>query len=193
MPTVVITGYLQITVPVVDYYAYEFTTTPIAGAGPGGVYSANPNAHTNCVADTLANAQHNGSQSTPSQPTNTSLAIAMRYANPIDITNNSSVGAANGGVNGSGGFMIFPNYAAGTNAAVQSVANYAQRGYTIAQLVGVWAPPNINPTTYNNTLAGLGISSSMANSTQLSMLTATQILQLIAAFAWQEGFKPAGC
>lgn len=191
--TVVITGYYQKLIIIITSFAGNFVLVPTSGSDPGGTYSANPNGHTNCVADTLANAQQNGSMSTPSQPTNTSLAIPMRYANPIDIVNGSAIGAANGGVNGSAGFMVFPNYAAGTNAAVQSVAGYAQRGYTVAGLIQTWAPPSINPNTYNNVLSALGISNSMANATQLSMLTSAQILQIISAFAWQEGFKPAGC
>jgi hypothetical protein len=89
--------------------------------------------------------------------------------------------------------MIFPNYASGTNAAVQSVAGYAANNFTVAGLINAWAPVSTNPTTYNNTLSALGITASMAGATKLSKLTAQQILQIIAAFAWQEGYKPTGC
>jgi len=89
--------------------------------------------------------------------------------------------------------MVFPNYAAGTNAAMKSLANYAQSGTTITGLINTWAPPSINPTTLGNVLSALGITQAMADATALSSLTSNQQLQVIAAFAWQEGFKPSGC
>jgi hypothetical protein len=44
-----------------------------------------------------------------------------------------------------------------------------------------------------NTLSDLGVTPAMASSTALSSLTSNQQLQIVAAFAWQEGFKPSGC
>jgi len=190
---IVVTGYQNWPAYIIIPWANLYPLTPIQGGGPGGAYSANPNAHTNCTTTTLSKAQGQGNASTASQPNNTALAIPMRYANPIDIANGSSIGASYGGTNGAAGFMVFPNYAAGTNAAMKSLANYAQSGTTITGLINTWAPPSINPTTLGNVLSALGTTQAMADATALSSLTSNQQLQVIAAFAWQEGFKPSGC
>jgi hypothetical protein len=190
---VIVEGYAIYDIPVITIVADDYATTPVAGGGPGGVYSASPNAHVNCTANTLGQALNQGGTSTASQPNNTNLAIPLRYANPIDIPNNSPLGAKNGGINGSAGFMVFPNFAAGTNAALASVSNYAAQGYTIYSIVNTWAPPTINPNTMSNVLSSLGISQSTASATMLSELTSTQLFQLVGAFGWQEGFKPSGC
>jgi hypothetical protein len=190
---VVVTGYQNWPDYIIVLWANLYPLTPPQNSGPAGAYSANPNAHTNCTTSTLSKAQGQGTHSTPSQPNNTSLAIPMRYANPIDIANGSSIGASYGGTNGSAGFMIFPNYAAGANAAMASLGNYAKKGFSIAGLINTWAPPTINPNAMANTLSDLGVTPAMASSTALSSLTSNQQLQIVAAFAWQEGFKPSGC
>lgn len=199
LPEVVVTGYSPpsgpdfapiIIAPIANLYP---PNPPTPTTSPGGKFSANPNAHTNCTTKTLTNAIDAGSSSAVSQPQNTSLAIPMRYQNPIDIVNNSSVGASYGGTNGPAGFMVFPNLAAGTNAALKSLSGYAQKGMSVYGVIATWAPTSINPSTLNNTLLGLGIDAGTASHTLLSSLTAAQLLQVIAAFSWQEGFKPAGC
>ena len=119
--------------------------------------------------------------------------LPVADGNPIDIVNGSSVGYNFGAVNGPNGFMIFPNWADGINAAAQSLRNYAQSGTTIEQLINIWAPPKTNPNAMANTLSDLGMTESMAGATYLSDLTASQVIQFIAAFAWQEGFKLQGC
>ena len=91
--------------------------------------------------------------------------------------------------------MIFPTLANGIWAANASAGNYAlSPTLTITNLVNTWAPPSDNnPHAMSDTLSGLGISASMASATSLSALTASQFEQVVAAFAWQEGYKPAGC
>jgi hypothetical protein len=190
---VVVTGYQNWPDYIIVLWANLYPLTPSQGSGPGGAYSAKPTAHTNCTTGALSSSQEKGNTSTPSQPNNTSLAIPMRYANPIDIANGSSIGASYGGTNGPAGFMIFPNYAAGANAAMASLGNYAKKGFSIAGLINTWAPPSVNPNAMANTLSGLGITPAMASATALSSLTSNQQLQILAAFAWQEGFKPSGC
>jgi hypothetical protein len=193
LPEVVVTGYYYFDIQVIVPLATDYPPPVAGGSGPGGAYSAHPSPHTNCVAGQLSNAQDLQKASTPSQPNNTALAIPLRYANPIDISNGSPIGASYGGSNGSAGFMVFPNLADGANAAVKSAENAANAGHTISWLIDTWAPPSINSNAFPNTLSDLGITAAMANSTYLSSLTATQLLQVVAAFSWQEGFKPAGC
>ena len=178
-------------IPIDDAQLYPIN--PPAGHGPAGAYSASPNQHTNCSSGAMNTAMRQGDKSSPSQPTNTALPIPVRYANPIDISNNSPIAPTYGGVNGAGGFVVFPNLAKGVNAALASVGTYAQNGYTISQLVNTWAPPASNPNTMNNFLSALGITSGTASATSLSSLTSEQLMQVIAAFTWQEGFKPPGC
>jgi len=191
--TVEVKGYYYVPdyIPMPD--AQYFPQVVAGGSGPAGAYSAHPNSHTNCSSGAMNNAMRNGDKSTPSQPTNTALPIPVRYSNPIDISNNSPIAASYGGVNGSAGFIVFPNLAKGTEAALASVGTYAQSGYTISQLVNTWAPPSSNPNTMSNFLSALGITQAMANATSLSSLTSEQLMQVIAAFTWQEGFKPSGC
>ncbi|MFT3907180.1 MAG: hypothetical protein QM718_12795 [Steroidobacteraceae bacterium] len=190
---VTVYGYQEWPTLIIVPWADLSPLTPVSGTGPAGAYSANPTTHTKCTTSVLATAQESQSSSPASQPTNTSLAIPLRYANPIDIANGSSVGAAYGGTNGSAGFMVFPNYAAGANAAMKSLANYAAAGYSIYSLINTWAPSSVNPNAMTNTLTDLGITSALASSTLLSSLTSNQQMEIIAAFAWQEGFKPSGC
>jgi hypothetical protein len=130
-----------------------------------------------------------------SEDPRTPLPGTSAYDNPIDIPNGSPLGASYGAVNGSAGFMVFPSLAAGIYAANASSGNYIQQNanLTITGLINIWAPPSVNPNAVANTLSGLGISASTANATKLSVLTASQLEQFVAAFAWQEGFKPSGC
>jgi hypothetical protein len=190
---IVVEGYRDWPDRIIILWAELYPTIPLTGSGPGGAYSANPTAHTNCTATTLSTAQEAGTSSTPSQPNNLLLPLPLRNANPVDIVNGSPSGIAYGGVNSASGFMVFPNYAAGANAAMKSVGRYAASGTTIAGLVNAWAPPSVNPNAMANTISDLGITQAMANSTPLSSLTSNQQLQVVAAFGWQEGFKPAGC
>jgi len=155
------------------YWANGYPYYPAGGNGPGGAYSANPNAHANCTATTLSDAMAQGTASPPSSPGNSSLAIPMRNANPINISNGSSIGFSYGGVNDSSGIMLFPNYAAGTNAAMESISAYANRSYTISMLINAWAPPASNPNAMAVTLSVLGISQSLADSTFLAGLTSS--------------------
>jgi hypothetical protein len=189
IPEIVVNGYQNWPTPVIEPIAIDYPETPNAAL----VYTANPTAHTTCTTTKLSSAVESGQLSTPSQPTNTALAIPLRYANPIDISNGSPVGTSHGGVSGAAGFQVFPYLANGTTAAVASAGNYAASGTTITGFVNALAPPSINPNALANTLTDLGITAATAGTTFLSSLTATQILQVIAAFAWQEGFKPTGC
>ena len=191
--TVVVTGYANVPayIPIDDAQLYP--TYPIPATRPGGAYAANPNQHTNCSSAAMDAAMKAGDKSSPSQPTNTALPIPVRNANPIDISNGSPIAAQYGGVNNSSGFVVFPNLAKGVNAALASVGTYAQNGYTVSGLVNAWAPPASNPNTMANFLSALGITQSAANATSLSTLTSEQLMQVIAAFTWQEGFKPPGC
>ncbi|GGA30343.1 hypothetical protein GCM10010981_19190 [Dyella nitratireducens] len=87
------------------------------------------------------------------------------------------------------------------NAAIASVSTYAAAPspnspdsiYTVYDLVNTWAPVSVNPNAMANFLSTLGMSQAMAQSTKLTDLSTGEMLDVIAAFAWQEGFKPAGC
>jgi hypothetical protein len=90
--------------------------------------------------------------------------------------------------------MIFPSLAYGIWAANASAGNYSQAGYSISDLINKWAPvTDSNPNALSTTLSVLGITQDMADETSLIDLTSSQFMQVIAAFAWAEGFKPAGC
>ena len=196
LPTIQVPGYYFDDFTWAQYFGFNFVyPTPSAGTGPGQAYSANPNSHCNCTANTLSTAQQQQSKSSPSNPNNTSLAVPLAYANPIDVSNGSSFGTQNGGHNGTrgcgSGCMIFPNLSDGVNAAQASVEYYSGKGYSITQLINAWS--NNSSTALSTTESVLGISPSMASATSLSSLTSSQIMQVIAAFAWQEGFKPSGC
>lgn len=208
--TVIATGMVnaqQDEMPEVDIYGYQFyfsifplnfaneyvSTTPAANAKPGGGYSATPNSHVQCTANVMVENMAAGADSTPSNPSNASLAIPLRYANPINIVYSSTYAAGFSATKASNGFAIFPNYAIGINAAIYTTNVYLLKDYTITDLVNAWAPSAVNPNALSNTLSGLGISSSVADATSLSQLTGEQIIQVIAAFAWQEGFKVPTC
>jgi hypothetical protein len=178
---------------IITPFSTLYPKTPPGGTGPAGAYSANPNTHIKCTTQKMSDAQYQGINSAPPQPNNTALAIPLRLDNPVDIVNASTYGAQNGGTPTSTGFMSFPHLANGVNASVASAGHYAAAGYTILGLINVWAPPQDNPNAVANTLSGLGISTTIAGTTHLSALTSTQLLQVIAAFGWQEGFKPTGC
>ncbi len=189
LPEVTIEGYQLYAdlLPVV--FADNYSPSPALTTTPGGAYSANPSATVNCATLFMAVSMSQGAQSAPSQPSNTSLNIPNRYANPIDITYTSTMASLYGATQASNGFAIFPNMSQGVNAAIYSATQYAISNYSITQLVNAWAPPSINPNSLSNVLSGLGISATMASDTTLASLTSEQLLQVIAAFAVQEGFK----
>lgn len=190
---VTIQGYQYVDYDWASAWAFQYDPIIAGGSGPAGVLSATPSGHTSCTAEIMNQQVDLGFQSQPSDPTDTSLPIPVADANPIDIVNGSPVGYDFGGVNGPNGFMVFPNWADGINAASHSLINYANQSYTIEQLINVWAPPQLNPNAMSNTLGDLGMTESMAGATYLSDLTGSQVIQFIAAFAWQEGFKLQGC
>jgi hypothetical protein len=194
---IVVQGYQYEPFQWVDTFANDFNTTPDAGSGPAGAYSANPTTHVNCTVNNLRAAENSNGSVGPGnpapQPNNMALSIPLRYDNPIDIPNGSSLGKQYGAVNGSAGFMIFPSLANGIWAANVSEGNLAAAGKSITDLVNTWAPPGDNPNALSNTLSGLGISATLASETSLIDLTASQVEQVVAAFAWQEGYKPSGC
>jgi len=142
LPEAVVTGYYDNSFWWMAEFADYYPTSPIFGSGPGGEYSAQPTAHTNCVVNNLDAADKEGiyGDSPPSQPNNMSLPIPIRQANPIDIVNGSPVGASYGGVNTYTAFMTFPNLADGTWAAITSAKTYATKGATITELINIWAP-----------------------------------------------------
>jgi len=199
LPEVVIQGYRYVPVAWWTDYGDGSPLTPSGGSGPGGAYSANPNSHVNCAVKKLAAAINSDGTIGPAnpapQPNNTALNVPVRYDNPIDIANNQPVCAKYGGVSGSAGFCVFPSLAAGAWAASYSAGNYAIAGASITALIDDWAPPNLpgNENALSTTLSVLGISPATAQSTQLTDLTATQLMQVITAFAWQEGYNPSGC
>jgi hypothetical protein len=197
LPEIVVQGYQDAPWPWLAPFADDSPLVPPQTSAPGGAYSASPNAHVNCTVGVLRSAENSNGAISPTnpapQPTNTSLPIPIRYDNPINIGNGSKIGAQYGAINGASGQMVFPSLAAGIWAANDSMGNYAISGYSITQLVNAWAPPSSNPNAMSNTLSGLGISASMASATLLTDLTASQAEQLVAAFAWQEGYKPSGC
>jgi hypothetical protein len=120
----------------------------------------------------------------------------MAYANPIDVSNGNSLGTANGGISGTRGspaMMIFPNVAKGWLTAKASYAVQAHAGRTVVDLINKWAPPTDNPNALTNTLVGFGMSPTVASTTRLDQLNDGQADQLMAAFTFQEGFKPSGC
>lgn len=198
LPEVTITGYQYTPFDWLSQFAGDSPANPPAGSGPAGAYSAKPTAQTNCVVKKLSAAINTNGTIGPNnpapQPNNTSLPVPIRYDNPIDIIAASSLCSKYGGTPGNNGkpaICIFPSLTAGIWAANYSLGNYAVANYTITQLINVWS--DNNPNAMSNTLIGLGISASMANSTYLIDLTASQVNQLVAAFAWQEEFQPSGC
>lgn len=195
LPAVTVQGYQYTVYSWLASLVDEYPTVVLGGAGAGGAYSANPTANTTCTTAALSRAQLRGFQSNPSQPNNISLNVPVRYANPIDIINGSPLGFDYGATNGAAGLMVFPNIADGTNAAIASATFYAGKGYSITELVNAWAPPSVpsNVNAMPNTLSDLGMTQSMANDTILKDLTSSQLLQVIGAFAWQEGYKLPGC
>lgn len=87
--------------------------------------------------------------------------------NPAYIANNNPgnliyVGQA-GATMGTGGFAAFPTYAAGYQALLNQIQNYANRGLTIDQMMALYAPAgqgSNDPTSYANSIASaLGVSS----------------------------------
>jgi hypothetical protein len=199
LPEVIVQGYQYAPFPWLTAYAGDSDTTPKGGSGPGGAYSANPNTHVNCAVNKLSAAINSNGTIGPAnpapQPDNTALNVPVRYDNPIDVTSTQPVCARYGGSAGSKGFCVFPSLAAGGWAASYSAGNYAIAGYSITGLIDVWAPPNLpgNENALSTTLSVLGISPALGQSTLLTDLTASQLMQVIAAFAWQEGYNPSGC
>lgn len=195
LQTIQVTAYAYDTYSIPTALTWIDSGTPSPGGGPGQINSATPTAHTHCVANTFAQALRDGSSSTPSDPNNTSLALPMRTMNPIDMPYTSFT-QGYGAVSSTGGVAIFPNLNAGLSAAIASANNYAwdnNATYTITDLVNTWAPASVNPDALSNTLQALGMTSTMASSTKLAYMTRGEMIELMAAFAWQEGFKPSGC
>lgn len=68
-----------------------------------------------------------------------------------------------GGTPGAGGFAQFPSYSAGQQAQDALVTQYANKGYTLDQLINAWAPSSDgnNTQNYQNFMAQqLGVSGS---------------------------------
>jgi hypothetical protein len=80
---VVVQGYQYDPFWWLNSFANDYATTPQGGSGPGGVYSANPTAHVNCVANRFSAAMKAGYTVGPGnpapQPNNTALPIPVRY------------------------------------------------------------------------------------------------------------------
>ena len=164
-----------------------------SGGGSGTPATLNANGHTNCVTAVLEGAHSEGDSSTPASQS-ASQPIPIAYANPINVANGSQLESIYGGVNGTrGNTVIFPNLAAGFNAAKLSLSAAGLNGKTVSFIINKWAPSTQNPNAMPNTLAGMGMSQADADNTLVSQLNEGQKDQLIGAFAWQEGFKPTGC
>jgi len=76
-------------------------------------------------------------------------------------------------------------------SAFASFTAQAENGGTISSLVNTWS--NHDATAMSNFLSNMNMTQATANATKLSSLDAAQALQVVAGFAWQEGFKPPGC
>lgn len=193
LPPVTVTGYAYDIYSIPPAGFWGGPQEPQAGYGPAQINSAGPTAHTVCTANTLSAALRDGNSSYTSQPNNTSWSLPHRTANPIDIAAGSSIAKNWGSTSSVDGVAVFPNIYDGTQAAIVSANTYASAGGTIYSLINTWAPPPTNPNAMTNTLADLGMTLSMAQATQLSALSDGEILEVIAAFAWQEGYKLPGC
>jgi hypothetical protein len=191
LPPVQVQGYILLVYAMPQNNGWNLgPLAPTSGTGPGDANSASPNAHVQCTANYMAAQLRLGASSSPPQPNNTSLAIPIRADNPIDIAYGAPV-AGNSEIGNVGGFAEFSNLWIGISVAQDSLSQYTLQYYTITQLINQWS--NNSSTALSNTLSGLGMSSTIAADTKLVDLTTAQDLQIIAAFAWQEGFKPSGC
>ena len=80
----------------------------------------------------------------------TSGTLATRNNNPGNLIP-GSFSTAHGAVGESGGFAVFPDYNTGFQAEDALIKNYADKGYTIEELLRAWAPPSSAGNSEANT------------------------------------------